>query len=156
VLDRCLGVSECGGKRHNTTLAITVNNDWSAFMPADRRMQSLVVSSKKKTRFKPLNQNIQRNLAARILAKIEEGGVRGAVRLAVGDDSLAPCTDDTIDALHQLHPWPAAPVNGSFSPPDTDVIYVNDLTLDVQSMLAEDITETIKSLPMGSDGGLDG
>jgi hypothetical protein len=86
-------------------------------------------------------------LAARISAKIEVGDVRGAVQLAISDDSLAPCTDDTIDALYQLHRQQAAAVNGSLSPPEPDFISVDDSTLKVQSMFAKDITEAHKSSP---------
>jgi hypothetical protein len=77
-------------------------------------------------------------------------------RLTVRDDSVTPCTDETIDVLRQLHPRRAAPVSGSLSTPELDVIPVDDSTRNVLPMPAEDITEAVKSFPAGSAGGFDG
>jgi len=49
------------------------------------------------------------HLAARVSSKIEEGDVRGAVRLAASNDTLASHDDDTLEALRQLHPARATP-----------------------------------------------
>lgn len=152
----CFTVGERGGKRHSTTLATKVNNALSAFPTTGYRLQPPVVCNKKKTRIKPLNVNIDSNLAARVSAKIEEGDVRGAVRLAVSDDILAPCTNAAADALRLLHPRRAAPVTGSPSPPEPNVINVNDSMRSVLTLSVEDIAEAIKSFPAGSAGGLDG
>jgi hypothetical protein len=91
-----------------------------------------------------------------VSANIKEDDVRGIVRLAVSDDSLAPCTDDTFDALRQLHPRRAAPANSLLSPPVPDAVSVDDSTLNVLSTSAEDIIEAVESFPAVSAGGLDG
>jgi hypothetical protein len=88
-----------------------------------------IFSNKKKLRFKPLSQNTESNLADPVTTKIEEGDVRGAARLAVSDDSLSRFTNETIDALRQLHPWRAEPVDNSI--------------LHMLSMSAEDITRLL-------------
>jgi hypothetical protein len=55
-----------------------------------------------------------------VSAKIEEGDVRGAVRLAVSDDSLAPCSESTVEALRKLHPSRAASTTNSLAFPEPD------------------------------------
>jgi hypothetical protein len=46
---------------------------------------------------------VRPSLAACVSAKIEEGDIRGAVRLASSDDSLAPQNEITAAALTLLH-----------------------------------------------------
>lgn len=149
----CLGVGERGGKRHNTTLATKVNNALDEFMSLGYRQQHQAADRRKKIKS---DLKVGDDLAARVSAKIEEGDVRGAVRLAVSDDVLAPCCDAVADALRLLHPPRAAPTNGSTSPPQPDIITVNSCTPRVLMLSAHDIVEAIKSFPAGSAGGLDG
>ena len=61
------------------------------------------------------------NLAMRVSSKIEEGDVRGAVRLAVSDESLAPYDETTVVALRLLHPMRATPGATSSSQPSDKV-----------------------------------
>lgn len=152
----CLGVGERGGKRHNSTLATKVNKALSDYMSTGctpQQEQPPTGRRRKKSKDSGIGDS---NLAARVSAKIEEGDVRGAVRLAVSDDILAPCCDATADALRLLHPVRAAPSNSSLSLPDSDVTRIDSSTSSVLSLSAGDIIEAIKSFPAGSAGGLDG
>ena len=47
-------------------------------------------------------------LAATVSSKLEDGDVRGAIRLAASDDTLAPFTDATLEELKLKHPPRAA------------------------------------------------
>jgi hypothetical protein len=144
----CFGVGERGGKRHNRSLATRVNHALSDFTSTSSCRSQPTVTIKKKLRLK-LNDDF--NLAARVSAKIEEGDVRGAVRLAVSDDSLAPYSDSTVKALHELHPPRSAPTINLQLLPEPDVAPAQVLFL-----CHSDITEAIKSFPAGSAEGLDG
>jgi hypothetical protein len=144
----CFGVGERGGKRHNRSLATRVNHALSDFTSTSSCRSQPTVTFKKKSRLK-LNDDF--DLAARVSAKIEEGDVRGAVRLAVSDDSLAPYSDSTVKALHELHPPRSAPMINLQLLPEPDVAPAQVLFL-----CHSDITEAIKSFPAGSAGGLDG
>jgi len=149
-----LGVGERGGKRHNTTLATKVNNALTLDEFRSPGYQQHQAADKRKKMKSDLK--VGDDLAARVSAKTEEGDVRGAVRLAVSDDVLAPCCDAVADALRLLHPPCAAPTNGSTSPPQPDIDTVNSSTPSVLMLSAQDIVEAIKSFPTGSAGGLDG
>src|SRR5208282_3003756 len=83
----------------------------------------------------------------------EEGDVRGAVRLAVSSDTLAPYDDATAATLRQLHPPRATPTS-SFPPsPPPDGVGSSFAAL---TLTDSDIAASIKSFPAGSAGGLDG
>ncbi|OXA48561.1 Retrovirus-related Pol polyprotein from type-1 retrotransposable element R1 [Folsomia candida] len=85
------------------------------------------------------------NVTKKVEAKLADGDIRGAIRLACSDDTIAPRSQETVDALfskHPPHPEPTAypePLNNS-EPPTVDPI---------------EITTAISSFPPGSAGGLD-
>jgi hypothetical protein len=68
-------------------------------------------SSRKKK--KAINDSVLQNLAERVSAKIEEGDVLGAVRLAASNDTLVANDDDTSAVLRQFHCLRAAPTYDS-------------------------------------------
>lgn len=90
-------------------------------------------------------------LARRVSEKIEDGDVRGAIRLAASDDVLAPHDSTTLAALRSKHP------SKSVTPVDS-VQTPTFSTDDGPSIIAEteNIIAAIKSFPNGSAGGLDG
>jgi len=56
-------------------------------------------------RLSKLNYRIgQTTLASRVSVKLDDGGIRGAIRLASSEDTLAPYNSDTIQSLRLLHP----------------------------------------------------
>ena len=48
-------------------------------------------------------------MAARVSEMLEEGDVRGAVRLAASDETMAPYNRDTVDILISKHPRAVCP-----------------------------------------------
>jgi len=86
------------------------------------------------------------NLAARVSSKLEDGDVRGAIRLAASDDTMAPFDDATAAVLRTKHPARAETLN----PPPTPS---SDSSLCLQET---DILAAIKSFAPGSAGGPDG
>jgi len=110
----CFRVTERGGKRHRSSLTTQVNKALCNFMSTDyqSQQQQPAAAAASTCKKKKTTQNELSNLAARVSAKMEEGDVHGAVRLAVSDDSLAPYDDDTVAALRLLHP-PRASVTTS-------------------------------------------
>ena len=73
------------------------------------------------------------------------------MRLAITDDTLAPCNDATVAAPRQRHPARVASTEGTSSPPEPDAAAAQLLTLTDNNIL-----QAIKSFPAGSAGGLDG
>ena len=135
----CFGVpGQRGGQRHLKSLASKVNAAVTCF-PAS----SAPVKQQKPVKSR---QSSDVNLAARVSSKLEDGDIRGAIRLAASDDTLAPFDDVTAEALRFKHPSRAA----SDSPPPTPN---NDSCLTLQQA---DILAAIKSFMPGSAGGLDG
>ena len=128
----------------------------------------------------PAKTRIRKNpsLASCVSAKIEEGDIRGAVRLAISDESFAPQNEETSNALKLLHP-------PRFSPAATEVQVENEgavstaesrslegseirtpprpsVSVDASNvppclqLTLHDITESIKSFSPGSSCGMDG
>jgi len=89
-------------------------------------------------------------LAVTVSSKLEDGDVRGVIRLAASDDTLAPFTDATIEELKLKHP-PRAANTQLFSA-------ANAITQSTQpnSLMSESaILAAVRSFQLGSAGGLD-
>ena len=138
----CLAKPSRGGKSRNLTTQIV-----KQIFQYD---QGVVESSSEPLGFRPQRQ---RNPAkshdesiARIASiKLEDGDVKGAVRLLCSDDRLAIPDDSTFDDLRRLHP--AAPVNRRLVPTtDTPPLQVSPSA----------VRAAIQSFPNGSAAGPDG
>ncbi|XP_021959247.1 uncharacterized protein LOC110855135 [Folsomia candida] len=84
--------------------------------------------------------------AKKVEAKLADGDIRGAIRLACSDDTIAPSDDETLAALLTKHPSHPQPVD--FPPPLEDPV--------IAPVLDEELLRAISSFPPGSAGGLDG
>ena len=85
-------------------------------------------------------------VARRASAKLEEGDVKGAIRLLSSRDTLAPATQATLTSLRALHP--SAPLDRRATPvPIT-------LTAPLQA-IPQAVLAVITSFPHGSAGGPD-
>jgi len=85
------------------------------------------------------------DLGRRVTAKIEEGDLREAIRLASSDELLADFSDDTFNALKAKHP-PAHP--------DSDIPPCPVTNQPAEFEITEgDVLHAIKSFPCGSAGG---
>ena len=134
----CFGVpGQRGGQRRLNSLASKVKAAIASF-PASFSP----VPQQKPPKIRPSKDN----LAARVSSKLEEGDIRGAIRLAASDDSTAPFDDVTATALRAKHPTRAV----SDVPPP---VPCKDSSIRVQE---SDIIAAIKSFLPGSAGGHDG
>ena len=88
-------------------------------------------------------------LASKVTVKIEEGNLRGAIRLMCSKDVIADNSDETFAALQAKHPQP---YSDSVIPP------LNNLSESVVDLLVpvQRIAFAIRSFPCGSAGGPDG
>ena len=84
-------------------------------------------------------------IAKRASAKLEEGDVKGAIRILASNDSLAPANATTLDSLRALHP--PAPANLRKLP----LVAVPPILA-----TANDVRAAILSFPHGSAAGPDG
>ena len=89
------------------------------------------------------------DLARRVSIKLEEGDIKGAVRLASSEDSIAGESNSTIAALVSRHP-PSHPETVPVPPPDD-----KDLA-DALVVSEQFIRQVIRCFPNGSAGGPDG
>jgi hypothetical protein len=157
----CFGVAVRAGQKHKTktktSLATKVNRALSDYLTVGPQPQVAAVNSSKKKKEKKTSSDDLRNLKARVSAKIEEGDVRGAVRLASSDDTLAPYDDETAAALRLLHPPRAASTNGAEAQSaGLDSNQTDNTPTPALTLTEHDIIASIKTFPAGSAGGLDG
>jgi hypothetical protein len=105
-------------------MATKVNNMLSEYL-SDRSVNdhtTLVSYSSRRKKSEVIDSGMQ-NLAASVVAKIEEGDVRGAVRLTASNDTLTAYDNDTVAALHQLNPSRRTPTCDLPHPPVDNVPY---------------------------------
>jgi len=93
----CFGVpGQRGGKRHISSLASKINAAVASFP-----------STSPSVRHPPQPAKLSHspdNMAERVSSKLEEGDIRGAIRLAASEDTMAPYDDVTVAALRTKHP----------------------------------------------------
>jgi hypothetical protein len=135
----CFGVpGQRGGQRHLNSLASKVNAAVASFPVLSAPVQQQKPSKSR--------QSSDFNLAARVSSKLEDGNIRGAIRLAASNDTLALFDDVTAEALRSKHP--SRVTHDSPLPmPNNDVC----LLLQQGNILA-----AVKSFMPGSAGGPDG
>jgi hypothetical protein len=80
------------------------------------------------------------------ISKVEDGDIRGAIRLAASDDTLAPFDDVTAEALRSKHPSRAASDSPIPAPNNYECLLLQQA----------DIMAAIKSFMPGSAGGPEG
>ena len=79
--------------------------------------------------------------------KLEEGDFKGAVRLASSDDTLAPMSEATFQALLERHPSPH---------PDSEISPIDEEVSTIMTVSEEEVSRGISSFRKGSSGGPDG
>ncbi len=91
--------------------------------------------------------NPDEGLAKRVSTKIEEGDIKGAIRLASSDDVLADFSDETYEALQSKHPL-IHPDSHIPSPPEMGAPNIFEVS-------RVDVIQAIRSFPCGSAEGPD-
>ena len=134
-----------GGKRHLSSLAAKVNKALDAYLSTTYDLPQQT------QQFKLQRKSTTNNMTARISEKLEDGDVRGAIRLASSDDTIAPHDEGTLAALRLKHP-PRRIISG-----DGSLFISNENNIHLPlSVVERDIVDSIKSFPAGSAGGIDG
>ena len=137
---RCLRAPKRGGRRWN--MAREINEQIRA------ESDPPPVSSHPKPHLKrPKTRDALEALASLVASKLEEGNLKGAVRLACSQETIADTSDKTLAALHQKHPPPHP---DSCLPPPPEDCSLTPLILE------EAVATAIRSFPNGSAGGPDG
>jgi hypothetical protein len=131
-----------GGRGHQASLATKLNETIRMYPGRPASQQNIEHGPRRSIHNKltPMER-----LAVSVSAKIEDGDVRGAVRLAASDDMIATYCQETIDELVSKHPRAVAPLQLTA----TNII-------EPLKLLEPVIAGAIKSFPAGSAGGLDG
>ncbi len=137
----CLTKPSRGGKSRNlTTTVIKLVNEYEANRDQGPAFTTRRVAKQRSAK------NSEQLIAAMAAVKLEDGDVKGAVRLLCSDDSLAMVNAATLDELRHLHP-PA--------PPDRRSAPACNSTPPLQ-VFPLAIKKAILSFPNGSAGGPDG
>ena len=134
---RCLMHPGRGGRRWS--LATAVNTQL--------RDESDPPSTTRPSRPKRKETDLDKLLAGRVSEKLEEGDFKGAVRLASSDDTLAPMSETTFQALLERHPSPH---------PDSEISPIDEEVSTIMTVSEEEVGRGISSFRKGSAGGPDG
>ena len=140
----CLRQPERGGHSRRTSLTSLINKQCSAFR-SSTDLLSLSTSIDPPQRRKSDGKNSDSKLSAVVSRKLDEGDVRGAVRLVSSSDTIAPFDEATLLKLRQKHP---PRPNDRMAFPRTDVPPLQVETQDVRS--------AVESFKAGSSGGCQG
>ncbi|XP_047984053.1 uncharacterized protein LOC125224669 [Leguminivora glycinivorella] len=89
----------------------------------------------------------QPSLVKTVESKVFEGDLRGAVRVLMSDDSVAPSGPETLAALRSKHPFPSRPLSLPQEPDNSITAY---------SVKPEDVAHALSSFSSSSAAGLDG
>jgi len=141
----CLAQPRRGGKSRNlATLVIHQVRAFDSFDTSSTQSENGGSNTNQHpSRRKALSS--EQLIASRAAAKLEDGDVKGAVRVLSSNESLAPFNLDSYNALLPLHPN---------APPDRrDVPLLNSPSLQVGPAA---VRAAITSFPNGSAGGPDG
>src|SRR5277367_5398640 len=132
------------GKRQNLTNLIKSRTATFPDPPSIDSNQT--VSAKVKSTLRP-SKGPEAKLAALISAKVEEGNLKGAIRLLCSEEKMTDSTPETVIKLLEKHP--PAPV-------DRRLLPCPSLPQHPLQVTEADVTKAIKSFPPGSSGGPDG
>ena len=135
-----------GGKKHAASLATKVNHQLEAFPSI---ISSPISQPALKTHSRIKQKSEVDKLRSKVSEKIEERDVKGCIRLAASDDTLAPFSPTTFEALKLEHlpRFNSVPITQNSESPSE----AHSLVLDVPMIFA-----AVKSFPNGSAGGVDG
>jgi hypothetical protein len=143
----CLAVpGRRGGKRHLSSLTSQVNNAFDAY-PSAMRQSKLTKQSNGRRSIASVDKR-----AARISEKLEESDVRGAIRLVVSEDILAPHDEKILAVLRLKYPSRRSVSIDASSTPELQ----KNSAPPPLVLLVYDVTDAIKSFPAGSAGECDG
>ena len=129
-----------GGKKHCSSLATKVNQVLIGF-PVNSETPN------KANKLRNFKQNPS-SLAARVSNKLEDGDIRGAIRLAASDNTMAEYTEETVSALKSKYPQQAVSYQ---SPPAPESNQVPQISIEESA-----VRTVIKSFQAGSSGGIAG
>ena len=141
----CLSQPARGGKRYNLTTQIVNQIDRAVKGQGSAPMEPAAAPTHRPGGTRKIADE-EDKVVSRASAKLQEGDIRGAVRCLCSDETLAPSTSATHQALLAKHPSrPAdrrAPPSATATPPMT--------------VSASDVKVAIRSFTPGSAGGRDG
>jgi hypothetical protein len=141
--DNVTAPGDRGGKKRQPSLTSKVNSVLKEY--PNVKSEPVNVVAFRGQRKQRLAVNV---LSARVSAKIEDGDIRRAIRLAASDDITAPHNEVILAALRLQHP----------SRLSSNIDAAASVCDPLPAMLVvyeADITEAVKSFPNGSAGGLD-
>ena len=129
-------------KTNNTSLASYVKDRVLAFQSAATIADLVALCGPRK--IANGSRRVGKSIASRVSEKLDECNVRGALRVACDDATLAPFTEDTVSSLRAKHP-PA---------PNDRRPYEVTSNAEGLSTSAADVYRSVRTFPNGSAGGI--
>ena len=132
-------------KRKQASLASAVNRQVQDF---DKSWHIPIPNDKSSD--VPRKKTKEDSIGKIVSAKICDGDIRGAIRVASSEESIAPFSPETLDELKAKHPGPSP---GSVLPPGPSMgtLAAGPLVVDGGA-----VRKAVTSFPAGSSGGIDG
>lgn len=134
-----LKAPERAGKRNKGSLGSLINKQITRYMETDE----IPSRGKTKTTSRADQKEHDSDLGKRISEKIDDGDIKGAVRIASSDDTLAQPTEDNVKELKTKHPSKPADRRPFPDAPPTAPLQVT----------ADFVREMVSDFPNGSGGG---
>lgn len=102
-------VLQCTPKSHTEigqSLNSKIKNNLTIFESLNNNTyQDFLLSMSSKAFYKNKNETkVNTNIGPKVISKMSEGNIRGAIRLLTSDDTIAPNSSDTLDILLEKHP----------------------------------------------------
>ena len=142
----CLRSPIHNGKRHCKSLSTLINKQISFF--ENTADTNTLIKSIDPTSSLPKSASSKRSsqqLRKSVSDKLNDGDVRGAVRLVASDASLAPYSQDILAELLEKHPQ---------RPPDRRAFPDSSGCSNLRAITTDEVALSIKSFPLGSSGGI--
>ena len=140
----CLKQPERGGHNRRPSLASVVNKQCSTFLSSSDLLSVATPSDTSHTRVRKFRNNDSR-LPGIVSRKLDEGDIKGAVRLVSSSDTIAPFDEATLLKLREKHP----------PRPKDHRLFPTSNAPPLQIEMSE-VRSAMDSFKAGSSGGLSG
>ena len=141
---KILSVHTREGKRQNLTNLI---KSCTASFPDLPPNDATSISTTKTKQTRRPSKDPEAKLAAAVSAKIEDGNLKGAIRLLCSEEKMAGSTPETYNKLQEKHP---------LAPTDRRPLLCSSPPQQPLQVTEAEVAKAIKSFPPGSSGGPDG
>ncbi|XP_035712509.1 uncharacterized protein LOC118437538 [Folsomia candida] len=140
---------QCDSKaniKNGQSLNSKIRNNLSIFESLDKNTyQDYLITLSSKNSVHDKSKSIINEIGPKVISKVSEGNIRGAIRLLTSDDIIAPNSSETLETLVEKHP----------PQPLDNFTVLDEPNIPPFTTTVEQVISAIFSFPSGSAGGLD-